>query len=56
MEVTKFTERSDGGADLMIELTSEEHVAMLQLGIMTCIKNGIQELGDMTPEQQGEVK
>lgn len=51
MEVKKFTERSDGGADLEIDLTPEEHVAMLQLGILTAIKMGIGELGDMTPEE-----
>ena len=51
MEIKKFTERSDGGADLEIDLTPEEHVAMLQLGILTSIKMGIGELGDMTPEE-----
>ena len=51
MEVKKFVERSDGGADLEIDLTPEEHVGMLQLGILTAIKAGIDGLGDMAPEE-----
>lgn len=54
MDIKKFTERSDGGADLEIELTPEEHIAMLQLGISTAIQIGIAEVGDQTPEGETE--
>lgn len=54
MEIKKFTERSDGGADLEIDLTPQEHISMLQLGISTAIQMGIDEIGDQTPEGETE--
>jgi hypothetical protein len=54
MLVKNFKERSDGGADIEIDLTPDEHVAMLQLGISTAIQLGIEELGDQSPD--GETK
>ena len=50
MEITKFVEREDGGADISMDLTPEEHLSMLQLGIMTAIELGIDTLGDQSPE------
>ena len=50
MEIKSFVDREDGGADISMELTPEEHTAMLQLGIMTAIEMGIEKLGDQ-PEQ-----
>ena len=46
MEIKQFVEREDGGADLLVDLTKEEHVAMLQLGIITAIQLGIEAVGD----------
>ena len=50
MEIKSLVERADGGADVSIDLTPEEHLAMVQLGITTAIKLGIEELGDQSPE------
>ena len=50
MEVKKFVEREDGGADLEVDLTPEEHKAMVQLGIMTAIELGIESLGEQPEE------
>lgn len=54
MEVKQLIERDDGGADVSIDLTQEEHVAMVQLGLITAITLGMEKLGDQ-PEQ-GEMK
>lgn len=54
MELKKLVELDDGGAELDIALTKEEHVAMVQLGIITAIKLGIEELGDQPEEGRTE--
>ena len=46
MEIKEFVEREDGGADLQVDLTKEEHIAMLQLGIITAIQLGIEAAGE----------
>ena len=59
MEIKNFVEREDGGADVVVDMTPEEHVAMVQLGILTAIKLGIAECGDQPTdkiERKGETE
>jgi hypothetical protein len=50
MRIRDFVENEDGSADVQVDLTKEEHHAMLQLGLITAIQLGIEELGEQ-PEQ-----
>jgi hypothetical protein len=43
MNVELVKEHEDGSATFTFDLTSEERDILLSLGIMTAIKNGIQE-------------
>lgn len=51
MEIKNFVEREDGGADVEVDMTAEEHVAMVQLGILTAIKLGIEACGDQPTDK-----
>lgn len=53
MEIKSLVERDDGGADIEVDLTKEEHIAMVQLGILTSIQLGMEELGD---QSEGETE
>lgn len=50
MRIRDFTENEDGSAEVQVELNREEHIAMLQLGLITSIQLGTAELGEQ-PEQ-----
>jgi hypothetical protein len=43
MEVALIRENPDGSADFAFEMTKKEVTAMVQLGIITALKNGIKE-------------
>lgn len=43
MEVKLLKENEDGSADFQFDLTDKEKEALLCLGILTGIKNGIEE-------------
>ena len=51
MEVTLIRENPDGSADFQFDMTAEEIQLMVNLGIMTAIKNGLEEAKNYVAEQ-----
>ena len=42
MKVTKYIENEDGSANIEVEMDAEETRQMIELGIITCLKLGIE--------------
>lgn len=57
MEIVKTVENEDGSATMTFELSDEEKTELLQLGIYTAIKRGLEEAkAEFDFTQIGEVK
>ena len=50
MDVIFVKENEDGSAVYTFDLNEEDKLSLLRLGIMTAIKNGIEEAKEYSPE------